>query len=64
MKGIKIWTNIKMRTDIKYIPALGSSAVKKDVLKEEYPCSNVARKIKLDNYEKMKKRSNLYTVAL
>ena len=24
MKGIKIWTNIKMQTGIKYIPALGS----------------------------------------
>ena len=28
-------------------------------LKEEYQCSKCGRKIKLDNYEKMKKRSNL-----
>lgn len=29
------------------------------MLKEEYQCSKCGRKIKLDNYEKMKKRSNL-----
>ena len=28
-------------------------------LKEEYQCSKCGRKIKIDNYEKMKKRSNL-----
>ena len=33
MKGIKIWTNIKMRTDIKYIPALESFMVR-DYLKQ------------------------------
>ena len=32
-KGIKIWTNIKMQTGIKYIPALGSFMVR-DYLKQ------------------------------
>ena len=61
MKGIKIWTNIKMQTGIKYIPALGSFMVrdyfKADrTLKEEYQCSKCGRKIKLDNYEKNEKK--------
>lgn len=38
----------------------GFYKLKADVtLKEEYQCSKCGRKIKIDNYEKMKKRSNL-----
>lgn len=38
----------------------GFYKLKADItLKEEYQCSKCGRKIKLDNYEKMKKRSNL-----
>lgn len=38
----------------------GFYKLKTDItLKEEYQCSKCGRKIKIDNYEKMKKRSNL-----
>lgn len=38
----------------------GFCKLKADItLKEEYQCSKCGRKIKIDNYEKMKKRSNL-----
>lgn len=38
----------------------GFYKLKADItLKEEYQCSKCGRKIKIDNYEKMKKRSNL-----
>ena len=38
----------------------GFCKLKADItLKEEYQCSKCGRKIKIDNYEKMKERSNL-----
>lgn len=38
----------------------GFCKLKTDItLKEEYQCSKCGRKIKIDNYEKMKERSNL-----
>ena len=40
----------------KIYPGFREFCGEKDVLKEEYPCSKCGRKIKLDNYEKMKKR--------
>lgn len=43
----------------KIYPGFREFCGEKDVLKEEYQCSKCGRKIKLDNYEKMKKRSNL-----
>ena len=43
----------------KIYPGFREFCGEKDVLKEEYQCSKCGRKIKIDNYEKMKKRSNL-----
>lgn len=44
MEEIKIRINIKMQTDIKYIPALGSSVVKKMYLKKNINARNAAEK--------------------
>lgn len=44
MEEIKIRINIKMQTDIKYIPALGSSVVKKMYLKKSINARNAAEK--------------------